>query len=54
MRRFFAQPFFVAEPFTQRTGQYVSRAETMRACKGLLAGEYDHLPEDAFLWCGID
>ncbi len=52
IRRFCSQPFFVAEPFTGRPGQYVSRQETVRAFKGLLAGEYDHIPEEAFLWCG--
>jgi len=52
IRRFFSQPFVVAEPFTGRPGQSGSRLETVRACKGFLAGEYDHIPEDAFLWCG--
>ncbi len=52
VQRFFTQPFSVAEPFTQRKGQYVSRAETVRGFKALLEGAYDSLPEDAFLWCG--
>jgi F-type H+-transporting ATPase subunit beta len=49
---FFTQPFFVAEPYTNRPGQYVSREETVTAFRGLLAGEYDDLPEEAFQWCG--
>jgi len=52
VQRFFTQPFSVAEPFTQRKGQYVSRAETVRGFKALLEGAYDDLPEEAFLWCG--
>ncbi len=52
VQRFFTQPFSVAEPFTQRKGQYMSRAETVRGFKALLEGAYDSLPEDAFLWCG--
>jgi len=52
VQRFFTQPFSVAEPFTQRKGQYVDRAETVRGVKALLEGAYDSLPEEAFLWCG--
>jgi len=52
VQRFLTQPFFVAEPFTGRASQYVSRAETIRGFKALLEGAYDDLPEDAFLWCG--
>jgi RNA polymerase sigma factor (sigma-70 family) len=52
VQRFFSQPFAVAEPFTGRPGRVVPLAETIRACKALLAGAYDHLPEDAFMWRG--
>ncbi len=52
VQRFFSQPFAVAEPFTGRPGRVVPLAETIRACKALLAGAYDHLPEDAFTWRG--
>lgn len=52
LQRFFTQPFFVAEPYTKRLGQYVTRQETIRGCAGILEGEYDALPEEAFLWCG--
>src|SRR5919202_1018658 len=49
---FFTQPFFVAEPYTNRPGQYVSREETVKAFGAILAGAYDDLPEEAFQWCG--
>jgi F-type H+-transporting ATPase subunit beta len=49
---FFTQPFFVAEPYTGRAGQYVSREETVKAFGAILAGAYDDLPEEAFQWCG--
>ncbi len=52
VQRFFSQPFAVAEPFTGRPGRVVPLAETIRACKALLAGAYDYLPEDAFTWRG--
>ncbi len=52
IEHFLTQPFFVAEPYTNRPGQYVSREETVRALGALLAGAYDDLPQEAFLWCG--
>ncbi len=52
MQRFLSQPFFVAEVFTGAPGKYVSLAETIRGFKGILAGEYDHLPEMAFYMVG--
>lgn len=52
VRRFLTQPFFVAEEFTERPGQLVSRQETVAAFAALLRGEYDDLPEDAFSMCG--
>src|SRR5579871_4255527 len=52
VQRFFSQPFAVAEPFTGRPGQVVPLSETIRACKALLAGAYDHLPEEGFMWRG--
>lgn len=51
-QRFLTQPFFVAEPYTNRLGQYVSREQTIKAFGELLAGTYDGLPEEAFQWCG--
>jgi len=52
MQRFLSQPFFVAEVFTGSPGKYVSLAETIRGFKGILAGEYDSLPEMAFYMVG--
>ena len=52
MQKFFSQPFFVAEQFTGNPGKFVSREETVRSFKGLLEGEYDHLPEEAFYMVG--
>lgn len=52
IQRFLSQPFFVAEVFTGTPGRYVSTKETIRAFKGILAGEYDHLPEQAFYMVG--
>ena len=43
---------FVAEIFTGTPGKYVSLDDTIKAFKGLLAGDYDHLPEQAFYMVG--
>jgi len=50
--RFFAQPFYVAEPYTKRSGTTVSLAESLRVCRELLDGRYDEVPEDAFYFKG--
>ncbi len=52
IERFLSQPFHVAEVFTGSPGKYVSLKETIRGFKGLLAGDYDHLPEQAFYMVG--
>ena len=52
MQRFLSQPFFVAEVFTGAPGKYVSLKDTLGAFKGIIAGEYDHLPEQAFYMVG--
>ena len=52
MQQFFSQPMFVAEPFTGQSGVYVSREDTVRSFKGILEGDYDHLPEQAFYMVG--
>lgn len=52
IQRFFSQPFFVAEQFTGISGQYVSRAETVRGFREILEGKYDHLPETLFFNAG--
>ena len=48
MQKFLAQPFFVAEQFTGIPGVFVSREDTVRSFKEILAGDHDALPEDAF------
>ena len=48
IERFFSQPFTVAEVFTGSKGKYVSLKDTIRGFKGIVDGEYDHLPEQAF------
>ena len=50
--RFLSQPFFVAEQFTNAPGKFVELADTIRSFKGIVAGEYDHLPEAAFYMVG--
>ncbi len=52
IQRFFSQPFQVAEVFTGIKGQFVSLEETIRGFKGLLNGDYDHIPEAAFYMVG--
>ncbi len=52
IQRFFSQPFFVAEQFTGKAGRYVKLEDTIRSFKGLIAGEYDRIPEQCFLYCG--
>ncbi|HAT57330.1 MAG TPA: F0F1 ATP synthase subunit beta [Gammaproteobacteria bacterium] len=50
--QFLSQPFTVAEIFTNVPGKYVSLKDTIEGFKGILAGEYDHLPEQAFSMVG--
>lgn len=52
IERFLSQPFFVAEVFNSTPGKYVPLKETIRGFKGILAGEYDHIPEQAFYMAG--
>ncbi len=52
IQRFLSQPFFVAEVFTGAPGKYVSVKDTIASFKAILAGEYDHLPEQAFYMVG--
>jgi F-type H+-transporting ATPase subunit beta len=52
MQRFLSQPFHVAEVFTGTPGVFVSLEETIRGFKGIVEGEYDHLPEAAFYMVG--
>ena len=52
VQRFFAQPFYVAEPYTHRPGVTVSRAEALQVCREILDGVHDRLPEAAFYFTG--
>ncbi|WP_061936611.1 F0F1 ATP synthase subunit beta [Aureimonas sp. AU22] len=52
VERFLSQPFFVAEVFTGAPGQLVPLEDTIRSFKGLVEGEFDHLPEAAFYMVG--
>jgi len=52
IERFLSQPFHVAEVFTGSPGVYCSLQETIRGFKGILAGDYDSLPEQAFYMVG--
>lgn len=52
VQRFLSQPFFVAEPFTGAPGKYVTLKDTIAGFKAIVAGEYDHLPEQAFYMVG--
>ena len=52
IQRFLSQPFFVAEVFTGSPGQYVSLRDSIKAFQGIVAGDYDDLPEQAFYMVG--
>jgi F-type H+-transporting ATPase subunit beta len=52
IQRFLSQPFFVAEVFTGTAGKYVPLKDTIAGFKGIVNGEYDHLPEQAFYMVG--
>jgi len=52
IQRFLSQPFFVAEVFTNTPGKYVSLKDTIAGFKGILAGDYDTIPEQAFNMVG--
>ena len=52
IERFLSQPFFVAEVFTGSPGKFVSLKDTIRGFKGIMDGDYDHLPEQAFYMVG--
>ena len=52
IQRFLSQPFNVAKVFTGQDGKIVPLKETIRGFKGILSGEYDHLPEQAFYMVG--
>ena len=52
IQRFLSQPFSVAEVFTGSPGKYVTLKDTIAGFKGIISGEYDALPEQAFYMVG--
>ena len=52
VERFLSQPFDVAQVFTGSPGVQVKLEDTIKGFKGLIAGDYDHIPEPAFYMCG--
>jgi F-type H+-transporting ATPase subunit beta len=52
IQRFLSQPFFVAETFTGSPGKFVSLKDTIRGFQGIMNGDYDELPEQAFYMVG--
>jgi len=52
IQRFLSQPFTVAETFTGAPGKYVTLKDTIKAFQGIVNGDYDHLPEQAFYMVG--
>ncbi|MGM0633054.1 MAG: F0F1 ATP synthase subunit beta [Pseudomonadota bacterium] len=52
IQRFLSQPFYVAEVFTNTPGQYVPLKDTIAGFKGIIDGDYDHIPEQAFYMVG--
>jgi F-type H+-transporting ATPase subunit beta len=53
MERFLSQPFFVAEAFTGKSGNFTPLKETIRSFKEICDGKWDHLPESAFMYVGV-
>ena len=52
IEKFLSQPFFVAEVFTGSPGKYVELSDTIKGFKGILSGEFDHMPENSFYMVG--
>ncbi|MGL6075719.1 MAG: F0F1 ATP synthase subunit beta [Fimbriiglobus sp.] len=52
IEKFLSQPFFVAEAFTGKSGNFTTLADTIRSFKELCDGKWDHLPENAFMYVG--
>jgi F-type H+-transporting ATPase subunit beta len=53
IERFLSQPFFVAEVFTGKSGEFTSLEETIRSFEEICDGKWDHLPEPAFMYVGV-
>src|SRR5271165_1036421 len=55
IERFLSQPFFVAEVFINKPGQYTKLPDTIRSFREICDGKWDHLPESAFMYvCSIE
>jgi F-type H+/Na+-transporting ATPase subunit beta len=54
IERFLSQPFLVAEVFTGKPGEITSLADTIRSFEEICDGKWDHLPEQAFMYVGVD
>ena len=52
LERFFSQPFIVTMQFTGMEGKYCSAADTVRSCREICEGKWDHLPEQSFMYIG--
>jgi F0F1-type ATP synthase beta subunit len=52
LQNYFAQPFFVAEPYTRRPGTHVGLDEALRTCRDILEGRLDDIPVEAFYFAG--
>ena len=52
IQKFLSQPFFVAEQFTGTAGKYVKLEDSIKGFKGIMNGDYDDLPENAFYMVG--
>ena len=52
IQKFFSQPFFTAEVFTGQKGRYVPLEDTIQSFKGIIDGQYDHIPEQHFYMAG--
>ena len=52
IERFMSQPFYVAEVFIGKPGEYTSLEDTIRSFEEICDGKWDHLPEEAFLYVG--
>ncbi len=53
LERFFSQPFIVSQQFIGMEGKYVPAAETVASCRQICEGQWDHLPEQAFMYIGV-
>ena len=52
LERFFSQPFIVTMQFTGMEGKYCTTADTVRSCREICEGKWDHLPEQSFMYIG--